>query len=121
MKIKILFGAGPVGSTFESGLDNLEKRINAFLQSGIRVVSPPQIIREDPNSSSELWYGIVFYEQPSSPGVNDHDRAQRSLTEDKIELYEKNNIVECRRQRLPYDAEGEEQNPPRPYKRNMSL
>jgi len=79
MKVKTFYSNGP-------GLSDLEQQIDSFLQSGIRVASPPQLIQD---ARSSIWHGAIFYEQPSSPGINDHDRAQRSLTSEDVKKSER--------------------------------
>jgi len=117
MQLKTFITSGKYGPSGKYGSSELEEEINAFLASGIRVSFPPKIEYD----TDGLWYAAIFYEQPSSPSINEADRQQRSLTKEEIELYDQNNRVECQRKGIPYDAQKEEKNQPRPYKRNMSL
>ncbi|MDP3640775.1 MAG: hypothetical protein Q8R53_06290 [Nanoarchaeota archaeon] len=79
--------------------EGLEGEVNKFLESGIRVVSPPQIIQ----NSSVAWHAVVFYEQPSSPGINDDDRQQRSLTAEDVQKSERLTEAYCRQGGIPYE------------------
>lgn len=84
---------------------NLDEAVNLFIQSGVYVSAPPQIAANESGV-----YVMLSYEQLRAPGVNDHDRAQRSLTKEAVERYEARNKAECERRGIPYDG-GEEKSP----------
>lgn len=102
-QVKVIRGDkyGRVTEEEYSGMD-LDEAVNVFLRSGVQVSAPPQIAA----AGAGIYVMISYDEQPKASGVNDHDRAQRSLTKKDAQLYEQNNRAECGRQHLPYDADG---------------
>jgi len=93
MQLTTFITSGKYGPSGKYGASELEEEINAFLASGIRVSFPPKIQYD----ADGLWCAAIFYEQPSSPGINDDDRAQRSLTSEDVQKSERITEEYCSR------------------------